>query len=296
MKKILPFILCLVSLYSHATTWNVTVESYQFTPATLNVMVGDVIHWTWIGGTHTTTSVSVPMGASTWDSPINTTQKTFDYTVTTAGTYNYECSFHSFLGMTASFTASGSLPVVLSSFTVINKNNLPLLSWSTLQEVNTDYFSVKKSTDAIHFKEIAKVSASGNSSVQKNYSFTDHVTEPAARYVYYTITIIDKDGKAVAEPIKMFRNNLATNRLIISISPNPVSSMGHINLQYNADKKGLMIATLSDMQGKVVMKEQLSSEPGINYGHLHFMNIPAGVYTIHFSLDGMNESYLVIKN
>jgi hypothetical protein len=35
--------------------------------------------------------------------------------------------------------------------------------------------------------------------------------------------------------------------------------------------------------------------PGINNGHIHLGEIPAGIYTIYFSLAGINESYMITK-
>jgi len=296
MKKILLPLFSLLFFQSKATTWNVDVQNFQFSPANINVAVGDVIHWVWVAGTHTTTSVTIPAGATTWDMPMDITHTTFDYTVTQPGVYSYQCNFHAFLGMTASFTASGALPIILSSFGISTKNNMPLLSWSTQTELNADYFSIRRSTDGKNFKEIGKVAAAGNSPVTNNYSFTDENISTAFSFVYYALGIVDKDGKIELSPIKIYKNKTATARLIVSLSPNPVSSMGHLLLQFNADKPGVMIAKLIDIQGKLVLKSALSAVQGINNGHIHLGNVAAGIYTIYFTLDGINESYRIVKN
>ncbi len=96
MKKLMLILFCFIFLQSKARTWNVNVQNNQFIPSTLNVVIGDVIHWVWIGGTHTTTSVDVPAGAISWNSPMDLTHTSFDYTVTQAGVYSYQCNFHSF--------------------------------------------------------------------------------------------------------------------------------------------------------------------------------------------------------
>lgn len=224
------------------------------------------------------------------------TDTTFDYTVTQPGVYSYQCNFHAFLGMTASFTASGTVPIILSSFSISTKNNKPLLSWSTQTEVNADYFSIRRSTNGKDFNEIGKVAAAGNSPVTNNYSFADENISAAFSYIYYALGIVDKDGKIELSPIKIYKNKAATARLIVSLSPNPVSSMGHIMLQFNADKPGVMLARLIDVQGKLVLKSELSAVQGINNGHIHLGNVPAGIYTIYFTLDGINESYRIVKN
>lgn len=295
MKNILLPLLCFAFLTSNATTWNVNVSNNQFSPATLNVAVGDVIHWVWVEGFHTTTSVTIPSAAASWDAPMDNNNTSFDYTVTQPGTYSYQCNFHAPF-MVASFTASGVLPVTLSAFTVGTQNNNPLLSWTTQTEMNVDYFSIRKSTNGIDFKEIGKVTAAGNSTVENNYSFLDEEILKGINYVYYALAIIDKDGKAQLSPIKIYKYQTTSSRIIISLSPNPVSGMGHLMLQFNADKAGVMMVQLVDMHGKVVLKTKLSAEQGINNGHIHLGDVPSGVYTIYFNLDGVNESYRIVKN
>jgi plastocyanin len=294
MKTLLPLFFCFIFLQVKATTWTVTVSSNQFTPSSLNVVVGDVIQWVWSSGVHTTTSLSVPAGGATWDASIINTSTTFNYTVTAAGSYSYECSIHTPL-MSGSFTATSALPVTISSFNISTQNNKPLISWTTQTELNSDYFSISKSTNGRDFKEIGKVKAAGNSSVEKNYSFSDEKISETSKYVYYVLATVDKDGKTQLSPIKIYRNKSAASKLIISLSPNPISEMGHLMLKYNADKSGIMIAKLIDMQGKLILKTELSAVQGVNNGHIHLGDVSPGVYTFVFSLDGINESYRITK-
>ncbi|MCI0611588.1 T9SS type A sorting domain-containing protein [bacterium] len=109
MKKIytyilLLFILCTVN--ANATIWQVTVNSSSFTPSTLpNVVCGDTIGWVLgSGAPHTTTSTTIPSGATPWDAPITTSTPAFAYIVPNfAGVYNYICIPHGFPG---SFTVT----------------------------------------------------------------------------------------------------------------------------------------------------------------------------------------------
>src|SRR5664279_4169314 len=110
---------------------SVDVENFQFSPSSFNVVVGDVIHFEWVNGGHTTSSSSVPMGAATWDANINSFTPTFDYTVTVPGTYNFFCKIHGALVMSGTFVATGVMPVTLSAFNISTQNNKPLLSWTT---------------------------------------------------------------------------------------------------------------------------------------------------------------------
>lgn len=296
MKKILLFLFCLTHYYSKATTWDINVQNYQFSPSNLNVVVGDVIHWVWVTGVHTTTSVTVPAGANPWDQPLDATAKSFNYTVTKPGVYSYECSFHSFLGMTASFTVSGVVPIVLSAFNISAQNKIPLISWETQTEINADYFSIRKSVNGIDFNEIGRVPAAGNSFIKRNYSFVDKEIPAQITYVYYAIATVDIDGKVGLSPIKIYKNLSASQKLIISLSPNPITGMGHLSIQFNANNKGTMIASLINSQGQQVLKTELSADVGVNKGHIHLMDIPPGLYVLNFTLAGLSESYTVIKN
>ena len=135
MKKNFTTLLIIFALFfsfgAYATTHTVTVQDFSFSPSTISVSVGDVITWNWVSGSHTTTSTSVPAGAATWGNPMNSGATTFSYTVTMAGTYNYECTIHPSL-MTGSFTATvvGISPVVNSSSFLLNStlvsNNLQI--------------------------------------------------------------------------------------------------------------------------------------------------------------------------
>lgn len=120
MKTILKQILLIITgvLFipkAQATVINVSVANFSFTPASFTATVGDTIKWIWVSGTHTTTSTSVPAGAATWDNPITSSSTSFEYIITTPGTYNYWCSIHT-TAMEGSFTVTpASVPVISAS-------------------------------------------------------------------------------------------------------------------------------------------------------------------------------------
>ena len=291
--KILLAFFCFFSFQSKATVWTVNVSNFQFSPQTLNVVVGDQIHWVNISGFHSTTSQMVPAGAAPWSSGPPLT--TFDYTVTKAGNYTYFCTVHGFAVMNGSFTATGVLPVILSSFNIATQDKKPLIIWSTATESNINYFSIRKSINGIEYKEIGNVRAIGNSTIARQYSFIDdHPGE--TNYLYYNLAIVDNDGKTQLFPIKLYKNNNSVPKLITSLSPNPITGSGTLVLQFNADKPGIMQVKVMDMQGKVVSINEQSAVQGINNGHMHLGSLPPGSYTINFDLGGLNESYKITKN
>lgn len=115
MKKM--FLLFLVIVFTlllpnkvNADTLYVNVLDLSFNPADAVVTVGDYVTWTLVAGSHTTTSNTIPAGATAWDYTFSSIGDTYTYEVTVAGTYNYECLFHP--GMEGSFTAVDPLPFI----------------------------------------------------------------------------------------------------------------------------------------------------------------------------------------
>lgn len=106
MKKYLSLatICMLFTLSGYSFTQIVNVNNFTFSPASFTINIGDTVKWVYAGGTHTTTSLTIPTGAAAWDHPINSSSTTFTYVPTKAGTYNYKCTFHFAMGMQGNFT------------------------------------------------------------------------------------------------------------------------------------------------------------------------------------------------
>ncbi len=291
----LTLTLATLSIVAKANVWVIQVANFQFTPSSVNVVVGDMVKWVWVDGIHTTTSLSVPAGAASWDSPINSTTTSFTYEVKVVGTYNYQCNVHG-SSMSGVIHATGALPVVLSAFSVMpsKPSGTALISWTTTTEINTDFFIVNKSVNGISFSEITRVKAAGNSSVPQNYSVTDNNNGSPFKYIYYELQIVDKDGKSSLSSIERFTNNTATSKLITQLSPNPITAPGHLMFQFNADKNGEMKIQLFNTSGKLIKEDNANAITGLNNGHFHIGDLPAGVYTIVFTFDNQRESYQVL--
>ncbi|HKR06598.1 MAG TPA: T9SS type A sorting domain-containing protein [Bacteroidia bacterium] len=97
MKKSITLILFTVIAFSaNATVHIVTCQNSpsHFLPVTVNALVGDTIHWTWVVGGHIVGPINasdIPVGASLFNAPINASNLSFDYVVTVAGNYHYVC-------------------------------------------------------------------------------------------------------------------------------------------------------------------------------------------------------------
>lgn len=303
MKKILLLSLCSFLLFakSKATVHIVQASNFQFTPANIpNVVVGDVIRWVWVEGSHTTScdpfnfpGTQAPNGAASWNGDLTASSPTFEYTVTVPGDYIYFCAPH-FPNMGGSFTASNVVPLKLTWFLINDVDNTPSLVWKTMNEVNTDHFNIRRSLNGKDFEAIANVKAAGNSNSERTYSFVDKNISKNAKFYYYNISSVDRDGKTVYSEVRMFKNKHAENKLILTLSPNPVTKEGHLNLTFNSEKEGKMMVKVVNQEGKIIITRNMQAYPGVNSGHVHLGERPAGTYTVICTLDETTETHRIV--
>ncbi len=84
------------------------------------------------------------------------------------------------------------LPVELLSFEANHVDREVTLTWATASETNNAFFSIERSTDAVHWERVGQVSGAGNSNVQQDYSFVDQ--QPSTGMIYYQLKQTDTDG------------------------------------------------------------------------------------------------------
>jgi plastocyanin len=94
-RHTLTFIVFLCAAISaNATTFQVQIKEYFFTPTNINISVGDTIQWTNAGAmVHDSTSTNA---GNTWFSGNIARSNTFSLTFTNAGDFFYLCSTHFF--------------------------------------------------------------------------------------------------------------------------------------------------------------------------------------------------------
>lgn len=113
------------------------------------------------------------------------------------------------------------LPIKLLSFVGVCFDKYNVLKWQTSTEINSKYFDVERSINGRTFKRIATVSAAGNSSTIKDYSFTDKVSGSS---FYYRLKQVDVDGKFEYSKIILIKNANANVENVI-VFPNPTYNL-----------------------------------------------------------------------
>jgi len=146
------------------------------------------------------------------------------------------------------------LPLTWGSFTAMAGSGQVRLHWTTLQEVNTAYFTVEYSTDGRRFSDIGSIPAKGNSTVASEYSFI-HTTPNTTRFNFYRLRQVDIDGRATYSAVRVVQFN--TRGPAVLLYPNPVRDI----LQVAVQADDITIA-ISGQDGRVLQRLQLA--PGLH--------------------------------
>jgi hypothetical protein len=218
-----------------------------------------------------------------------------------AGTGSNSAAVANRTGMTLSghygigSAAGNPLPVKLVYFKASLNNKYVDLSWTTASEINNDFFTVERSSDAMHFEEILKKQGAGNSTSTLYYTATD--LNPITGYSYYRLKQTDYDGHFSYSKIETVdnKNKEEAELKITQISPIPFQD--HFQLFFNTKSKGIVEIQLTNSFGQVVSKDRIEAAEGINqFDYAGKKELPEGIYFINLIYNGEKISQKIIKS
>lgn len=146
--------------------------------------------------------------------------------------------------------SSNPLPVSLIQFEGSASEQHVLLKWTTVQEVNSDYFGIERSKNGKSWKEIGQVSSHSNGSMSVSYEYQDEFPEKGIGY--YRLKIVDNDGSYAYSDIASVR--VENERPFAVLYPNPVSDLLFIESKALVGMQSLQIR---DVRGRLVLDESL---------------------------------------
>lgn len=101
------------------------------------------------------------------------------------------------------------LPVELIEFNGYNENKVNNIYWITSTEINNDFFTLERSSDALVWKELTAIQGAGNSNTPILYEFNDDSYISGINY--YKLTQTDFDGKSETFNIISINNSNSSN-------------------------------------------------------------------------------------
>lgn len=177
--------------------------------------------------------------------------------------------------------SGGILPIELISFTGKCESNLIQLNWTTASELNNDYFTIEKSTDAINWEIIGTKQGAGNSTHLINYEYKDESAIRNKDVIYYRLKQTDYNGKSeYFNPISVIN---CTEELEVLVYPNPTSEILYIKAE---NTNSLFNATLYSAEGKLIFRESLCST---QINAINISDIASGVYSLVLLNEATNK-------
>lgn len=147
------------------------------------------------------------------------------------------------------------LPVEWGELKCICDNRDLILTWQTFSEINSDYFEIEYSNDAMNFKKIGIKKAAGNSVLVNNYEF-DYQSSYSGNH-YLRLKQFDFDGKYSYSEI--IQSDCNTEEIVFSVFPNPFDgSVFNVTVSNTVEDVDI---ELFDASGRIVYKNSI---PGIN--------------------------------
>jgi hypothetical protein len=167
----------------------------------------------------------------------------------------------------------GPLPIELLSLTSKCNNQNVELKWVTASEINNDYFSIERSIDGINWQLVTKVDGAGNSTLIKNYSYTD--VRQHNDISYYRLKQTDFDGQfeySAIIAIEKCEEDISE----LAIYPNPAN--GILNLSYEGNKSQIISTSIYSALGELVYYSEFYQSKIV------FENKLNGIYSLQVNL------------
>jgi hypothetical protein len=193
------------------------------------------------------------------------------------------------------FSAFGSgspLPITLLDFHATEFNDQVKTEWTTLSEVNNDYFTVEKTIDGRSFITVGFINGAGNSNARLDYVFFDE--NPIQGWSYYRLKQTDFDGNFSYSDL---REVFFTGKQIITKEKYWVSSGPdgvEVRILFQHDNPSQI--NLLDLQGRIIQSLNAQTSDGASF-FLPADLMSSGCYILYVqhSTGSFNQRIVITK-
>lgn len=179
------------------------------------------------------------------------------------------------------------MPVEFLDFKLNDLKGKVQVTWTSINEVDNDYFEVLRSVDGIHFTVIGSVKGNGTTTSISKYSFVDESYNSGV--VYYKIKQVDFSGQIDYSGVKSVNINLIENVQFLINSEN----IGILNAYLQGQEK--VELSITSILGSTLEYRILDVPEGnLNY-ELDLKNYAKGVYLISLITINQLKTFKFIK-
>jgi hypothetical protein len=211
---------------------------------------------------------------------------------TNSGTISTTIPLTDFGIFTFGSTGFISLPISLTSFNIIQKENVVKIKWETISEKNNDYFTIEKTKDGINYEFVSKIKAAGNHNGTLSYETEDF--RPYDGLSYYRLLQIDRNGKQISYPLQSisFKNKEAFD---FQVYPNPISKKDNLHIEIKDQLNQEASITILNILGQPLKIENrnLKNQNEIINLNLH-SELSNGIYIVQIKVNNILYSKKIV--
>lgn len=211
----------------------------------------------WNAGTTTLTATVMNAAASVTYGTINSTFNP----LTVFGT---NTPYYGFTGSTGGLSNTQSfcntivpLPVEIDGVKATCENLITNIVWTTVSEVDNDYFTIEKTSNGIDFEEMSTIDGAGNSSVKTEYLWTDYT--PNKDMVYYRLSQTNFNG--VRENFDLIAVDCEGVDDLLSINRATNTPFG-VQLEISTPIEGIHTIAMYDLLGNNLFSKEMVLSKG----------------------------------
>ncbi|WP_199118151.1 T9SS type A sorting domain-containing protein [Pedobacter sp. ASV28] len=186
----------------------------------------------------------------------------------------------------------GTLPVTFEYFKAKKEGSSAILSWKTLNESNSQKFTLERSSSLNNFTVIKTIASIGNTDEASLYNYTD--SRPLSGTNYYRLTQYDNDGKPTILGIEALTFGINSEKT--TIYPNPANAYVWVKSPSSLD--GIISLNLISLTGKIVLTKSFAQVGLRENVKLDLAGIPTGAYILWINKGGAHaqkQTLLVVK-
>ncbi|WP_169513154.1 T9SS type A sorting domain-containing protein [Hymenobacter aerophilus] len=183
------------------------------------------------------------------------------------------------------------LPVTLVEFRAQAVGRDALVSWTTVQEVNSASFVVERSVDGRSFVPVATLAARGTSTQRTDYRTTDKNVGAQSGFRYYRLLQLDLDGTVARSEVQTVRFDGSNSTPTVRLFPNPTSA--DVTLDLTQLPAGTYRVEVLGAEGRKVAEWPAS---GGQEQVLPTQNLAKGVYLLRISGHNTTQVIKLVKN
>lgn len=228
--------------------------------------------------------------------PSNTTSWTLDGVAgTNTGTLTKPVVVRTGLAGFSEFAIAGGSDNLLPSTSMILRGekvaNTNQFNWVVLNEIAVKGYELQRSVDGRNFERVSFVNAKGNgtNSGTTNYNYSDNSS--IYNDGYYRLKQISENGSISFSNVVIIKGLKVSNITLGSAFPNPTTDV--INMLVATPKSGNVLVVITDMNGKLVTRQNKVLTVGDNTVSMNVHSLAAGNYMLTVTDLNGNKSNVI---